>query len=128
VNCKFSYHPSELLHKPGGVGFVGQQHIIFDDYEGQTIWLSLNVNSFLPGSVEPYWPDWLALAAGYAVRGVAGPDPHGTLLLALDYDMTKIIPRDTGVLRMLGEALNFIHFPSPAIRILPDTIWYGLYF
>ena len=127
-NFKFSYHPSDLLNEPGGVGFAGQKHIVFDDYEGQTIWLSLNVNNFVPHAVEMYWPDWLAFAVGYGAREVGGPDPHSILMLALDYDMTKIIPGDTWFLRTLGEALNFIHFPAPAVRISPDAVWYGLYF
>jgi hypothetical protein len=42
--------------------------------------------------------------------------------------MTKIIPSDTWFLKTLGEALNFIHFPAPAVQVSPNTIWYGLYF
>ena len=127
-NLKFSYHPSDLLNTSGGIGFRGQEHLIFDDYEGQTVWLNVNVNNLLPRGVEPYWPDWLAIALGYGARSVAGPDPHSVLLLSLDYDMTRIIPGNNAFLQTLGEALNFIHFPAPAVRISPDAIWYGLYF
>ena len=128
VNMKFSYHPSPLLDAAGGVGFQGQKHLMFDDYEGQTIWFALSVNNLLPASLEPYWPDWLAVAAGYGVRGVATSNPYSILLLSLDYDLTRIIPRDTWFLKTLGEALNFIHFPAPAVQISPNVIWYGLYF
>jgi hypothetical protein len=125
---KFSYHPSNLINEPGGVGFRGQQHIMFDDYEGQTLWLSVYLNNLLPETVEPYWPDWLALAVGYGVRDVATPDPYGIVLLSLDYDMRRIIPGDSGFLRTLAEVLNFIHFPAPAVQISPHAIWFGLYF
>jgi hypothetical protein len=128
LNFKFSYHPSDLLNNPGGIGFAGQEHIIFDDYEGQTIWLSVSVNEFLTGMVEKWWPDWLALSIGYGARDVAGVNPHSVLFLGLDYDMRKIIPQESGFLRTLSRALNFIHFPAPAVRISPDAIWYGLYF
>ncbi len=127
-NMKFSYHPSDLINQPGGVGFQGQKHILFDDYEGQTLWLSVYVNSLLPGSVESLWPDWLAVAVGYGVRDVATPDPYSIVMLSLDYDLTKIIPQDTAFLRLLSEALNFIHWPAPAVRISPNAVWYGLYF
>jgi hypothetical protein len=127
-NMKFSYHPSDLINQPGGIGFRGQRHILFDDYEGQTLWLSVNVNNLLPKGLEPYWPDWLALAAGYGVRDVATPEPYSIVLLSLDYDLTKIIPSDTWFLKTLGEALNFIHFPAPAVQISPNAIWFGLYF
>lgn len=127
-NMKFSYHPSDLINESGGAGFQGQKHILFDDYEGQTLWLSVHVNNLLPRSVEPVWPDWLALAVGYGVRDVATPNPYSIVMLSLDYDLTKIIPQDTEFLRLLAEALNFIHWPAPAVRISPNAVWYGLYF
>jgi hypothetical protein len=127
-NLKFSYHPSELLNNPGGIGFQGQKHIIFDDYEGQTIWLSASVHSLLPRPLDEFWPRWLCLALGYGARDVAGPEPFPVLILSFDYDMTKIVPDDTSLLKTLGEALNFFHFPAPAVRIAPHALWYGLYF
>ena len=127
-NLKASYHPSDLLNNPGGIGFRGQQHLILDDYEGQTFWLSLTVNNLLPKEAEPFWPDWLALSLGYGARNVADPTAHSILLIALDYDMTRIIPQSSAFLRTLSEALNYIHFPAPAVRISPSAIWYGFYF
>ena len=50
------------------------------------------------------------------------------LIIALDYDMREIIPGDSWLLQTLKEALNYLHFPSPAIRISPDFIAYGFYF
>jgi len=125
---KASYHPSDLLSNPGGIGFRGQQHIIFDDYEGQTFWLSVRVNRLLPEAADPFWPDWLALSVGYGARRVAEPDAHSIILIGLDYDMTEIIPQSSSFLRTLSEALNFIRFPAPAVQISPNAIWYGLYF
>ncbi len=127
-NVKASYHPSELLNNPGGIGFRGQQHIIIDDYEGQTGWLSFTVNNLLPKEAEPFWPDWLALAVGYGARHVADPEAHSIVLIGLDYDMTKIIPQSSSFLRTLSEALNFIRLPAPTVQISPNAIWYGLYF
>lgn len=127
-NMKMSYHPSPLVNEGGGVGFKGQKHIIVDDYEGQTIWFSINVNNVLPKSADPYWPDWLCIAVGYGARAIAEPDPYPVWMIALDYDMTRIIPQTSGFLRTLSETLNFIHLPAPAVRFSPNAIWYGLYF
>jgi hypothetical protein len=127
-NLKCSYHPSDLLNNPGGIGFRGQQHIIFDDYEGQTFWLSLTMNNLLPDEAEPFWPDWLAITVGYGARDVAEPDAHSIVLIGLDYDMTKIIPQSSSFLRTLSEALNFIRLPAPAVQVSPSAIWYGFYF
>jgi hypothetical protein len=127
-NFKFSYHPSALLDNPGGIGFRGQKHLFFDDYEGQTLWMSVRVNGLLPKSVEPLWPDWLCIAVGYGARDIASPAPYPVVILSFDYDMTKIIPETSDFLRTLGQAVNFIHLPAPAVRISPHAIWYGLYF
>jgi hypothetical protein len=127
-NMKFSYHPSSLINEPGGVGFRGQKHIMFDDYQGQTIWFSVDVNGLLPRPVDKFWPGWLCLALGYGARDIATPHPYRTYFLALDFDATRIIPQNTVFLRTLSEALNFIHLPAPAVQILPGTVWYGLYF
>jgi len=126
-NLKFSYHPSDLINNPGGSGFKGQKHLMFDDYEGQTIWLCFNFHNLLPGPVDRYWPEFLQLAVGYGARDIAR-DSYPVYFLAVDYDMTKIIPQSSDFLKTLSEALNFIHLPAPAIRFYPSGIWYGLYF
>lgn len=125
-NVKFSYVPSPNIHQPGA--FPGQKRLLMDDYEGQTFWLSVRVNHLLPGAWEPVWPDFLALAVGYGARDILGRDPYPVLFLSLDYDMTRIVPRSTAFLRTLGEALDYVHFPAPAVRISPSAVWYGLYF
>jgi hypothetical protein len=123
---KFSYIPSDNINAPGA--FPGQKHLLMDDYEGQTFWLAVNVNNLLPASIEPLWPDFLCVAAGYGARDILGSSPYRVAFLSLDYDMTKIIPRSTGFLRTLGDVLNAIHFPAPAVRFSPSAVWYGLYF
>jgi hypothetical protein len=128
LDLKMSYHPSDLLGNPGGIGFKGQKHIMIDDYEGQTFWFSLKVHNLLPNAAREYWPEFLCLAMGYGARHVADPDPYRVYFVGLDLDMTKLIPASTPFLRTLGEALNFIHLPLPAIQISPGTVWYGLYF
>jgi hypothetical protein len=128
LNMKFSYHKSPLINEPGGSGFKGQKHIMFDDYEGQTIWFSFDMHSILPKPVDAYWPDWLCLAMGYGARDIATSQPYRVYFLALDFDVTRIIPQNTSFLRTLSEAINFIHLPAPAVRVSPGTIWYGFYF
>ncbi|MER3523045.1 MAG: hypothetical protein C4326_03015 [Ignavibacteria bacterium] len=125
---KFSYVPSPALNTSQGVGFAGQKHIMFDDYEGQTIWMSMKMKNLLPRAVASFWPEWLNLSFGYAVRDVFSPNPYSAWLLAFDLDMTKIIPNDTPFLKLLGEALNFIKVPAPTMQFSPRIIWYGIYF
>ena len=130
VNLKLSYVPSPLIDNAGGAGFRGQKHLMMDDYEGQTFWLALKPRAVLPEAAKRYWPESLGLALGYGARDIAATAsrPYRVVFLSLDYDMTKIIPQETGFLRTLSRALNFIHFPAPAVRISPSAIWYGIYF
>jgi hypothetical protein len=125
INIRFSYLPKN----PGASGgFPGQTHTIFDDYEGQTLWLSLNVGNLLPTRFSSWWPSFLVLSVGVAVRDQRTTNPYLVWFLSPDLDMSKIIPQDTEFLRSLARALNYIHFPLPAIRFAPGWICYGLYF
>jgi hypothetical protein len=127
-DLKLSYRPSPLLDQPGGSGFRGQKHLMIDDYEGQTFFLSANVNNLLPVAAKPYWPEFLCLAVGFGARDIVKPEPYPVLFLSLDYDMRRIIPQTSSFLRTLSAALNFVHFPAPTVRISPSVIWYGLYY
>lgn len=120
---KFSYWPSSEMRNGTHKGNA------IDDYEGQTYWMSLHVEGLLPRSWKPYWPDWLALAVGVSVRNMeVHENKERNVILALDYDMTKIIPGDSWLLHTLKQALNYVRFPAPAIRISPNYVAYGLYF
>lgn len=125
VNMRFSYLP-KTEGAPGAI--PGQTHNMFDDYEGQTIWLTFTMKNLLPRDAAEWWPGFLCLSVGVAVRDNLSPNRYLALYLAPDLDMTRIIPRDTWFLKTLGELLNFIHFPLPAIRISPNVVWYGIYF
>src|SRR5437867_3562575 len=92
-DLKLSYHPSSLLGSAAGSGFRGQQHFLIDDYEGQTLWLSIKIHGLLPESMRSFWPSFLCVAIGYGARHVAGPDSYPVYFLAPDLDMTKIIPQ-----------------------------------
>ena len=124
-NFRFSYWPKTV----GEAGaYPGQTHTIFDDYEGQTIWLSLTMKNLLPKFASSWWPGFLCLSIGVGVRDNLSPNRYLVVFLAPDLDMTQIIPGDSAFLRTIGEFLNFIHFPLPAVRISPGVVWYGIYF
>jgi hypothetical protein len=132
VNLKMSYWPSPAA-KAGWVEYP------LVDYDGYTYWLALSVEDVLPAPAKPYWPDWLGVALGYGAdrtllgRGVYNSDAANRGLgdrqwyLALDYDLRRL-PGSTPLLRFMKEMLNLFHWPSPAVRIAPGTVWYGLYF
>jgi|GEM_PF-251621 len=132
VQLKMSYRPSDAVRK----GWI--KHDYLRDYDGFTYWLAFDVHSMLPQSMKPWWPDWLNIAVGYgANRTMLGKGVYNSKdgvgqgeqewYVALDYDIRKL-PGDTAFLRFLKENLNYFHWPSPAIRFTPSTIYYGLFF
>jgi hypothetical protein len=124
VNLRFSYLPKS----PGGEGALpGQTHTVFDDYEGQTMWLALSMHNLLPAPVRDWWPEFLCLSFGMAVRNNNSPDRYLAWFVSPDLDMTRIIPPSTPFLKTLGEVLNFFHLPLPALRFAPNVVWYGIY-
>jgi hypothetical protein len=130
INFKFSYTPSHGYKD-------GLYKYYIDDYEGKTIWLSISVADFLPAQLKKFYPGWLNLAVGYGGENLlnAGCDKTNynggdqQWLIALDYDLVKIFNPDKNTFFYgLLDCLNLIHFPSPAIQIKPDGIFYGFYF
>ncbi|MDH7516430.1 MAG: hypothetical protein QHI48_11225 [Bacteroidota bacterium] len=120
---KVTYFPSKKYRS-------GLHHgNMIDDYEGQTFWMAVHVHGLLPDPLKKWWPEWLALAVGMSVRNMDDRSAvTRNILLSLDYDVTKIIPGDSWFMHTFREALNYVHFPAPAIRISPGYIAYGLYF
>ncbi len=61
-NFKWSYFPSDEIRNGNKNG------AFLDDYNGQTMWLSIGVYHFLPKSIKKYWPDFINIALGYGVK------------------------------------------------------------
>ena len=126
---KFMYFPSDWT------GDIGRDHaeVFIDDYSSHTFWLSMNVQNMLPESAKDYWPDWLELSVGYAARNLCDGylypcDPKQSpfvtdgvygrrkIILALDYNMVKLLPDGPNAWNWFKQTLNYIKFPSPAVE------------
>lgn len=95
------------------------------DYNGQTLWASLNLRAFMP---ESGLPAWLNVAVGHGATGMitAGPplpgDPlaqgverYRQVFIAPDVDLTRIRTRSKAI-RTLFFVLNSIKVPAPALE------------
>lgn len=101
------------------------------DYNGMTVWASVNPNSFV-GERSPL-PDWLNIAVGYGANNVFGAygngwtDDDGTTYslshlprqqqwyLSLDID-TGRIPTNSDFLKTVFSVIRFIKIPAPALE------------
>ena len=137
---KWSYWPSKFL---GSGSIPGQQRTVFDDYQGQSYWWSVDVWNMLPASAQAWWPKWLQVAVGYTARkygpylGTAAPpgSPASVDLpdtrevsIGLDYSFPNLIPKThIPVIDWFVQTLDFFHFPAPTLRLSPTVQGYLLY-
>jgi len=135
---KYSYHRDQLAGLRPDVFGQGLAENMLKDYNGQTYWLSVNLNSF---SNDSRLPSWLNLAAGYGAGGMIYADEeNGTrgslknsryrqFYLSPDIDWRKI-PVRSGALKAVFTLLSFVKIPAPALEYRSNGSWvlHGLYF
>jgi hypothetical protein len=116
---KFSFHRTSFAPlRPNvlGDGFASE---LFKDYNGQTYWLSIDVDKFIR------FPKWLNLAVGYGAEGMiyardaqneeAGYHSYRQYYLSLDFDLTAIKTRSKTVKTLIFFA-NMIKIPAPTVE------------
>jgi len=135
VRMKYSFHESEYRKlRPETLG-----HNILEasikDYNGQTYWLSANINDFV-GSFEP---NWLNIAIGYGGSRMIHANglnvnelqlnPFRQYYIGFDLDLEKIRTNKKWI-RTTLKVLNHIKFPAPTLEINQnnETKFHWLYF
>lgn len=141
---KFSYIPARWH----GERKRYPSEMFIDDYSSHTLWMSINVHNLLPNNLKPYWPDWLELSVGYAVRHLCDTYQQSLgycepcmgdkwvdgfyfgsprYILALDYNLIKILPEGGFFWNWLRQSLNYFKLPSPALEFGRNTKFYLVY-
>lgn len=142
IALKFSYSESEFAqYRPDVLGTGGLESVL-KDYNGQTIWLSVNPSSF--SRSETKFLPWLNVAFGYGANGMLGGDsnplenedanilPEFTrsreFYLSLDVDLSRIQTR-SHLLKTIFSVVGFIKVPAPTLELTRgDLAWHWLYF
>lgn len=126
---KFSFYPSPFAAKRPQI--LGDQFVtqLLKDYNGQTYWLSADMDKMLPAGNK--FPRWLNLAAGYGTEGMvfghrganilAGYNPHPQIFLSPDIDLSFIHTKNKAV-KMLLFLLEGIKLPAPALEFSKNRI------
>lgn len=148
ITTKFSFH---VVNYPRGElreraeSLYGKSFIerVLKDYNGTTMWLSFNLNSFN----HKIKPAWLNVAFGYAAGNMYGgfenkwTDKNGLLhdrtdlkryrrfFISIDADYTKFHTRTKAGKAILG-VLNVIKLPMPALEFntLGQVVFHPMYF
>jgi hypothetical protein len=120
-NLKISFEASERFKE-------GSNDYILDDYESTYHWLSVDINYFLPKRAAEFFPDIINLGIGHSVKNLNNlSSAQHEIFIGLDIDV-KALPGDSDLLKFLKDTLNLYHLPSPAVKIYPNVVWYGLKF
>src|SRR5688572_13461883 len=130
---KFSFHQTRYAELRSDLLGNDLASEILKDYNGQTFWLSVDVDKFIT------FPRWLNLAAGYGAEGMvyardyqntnAGYAlPYRQYYLSVDFDLTAIKTRSKAIRTLLFFA-NMIKIPSPALELSKKGLkFHALYF
>ena len=121
--------------------------LFFKEYNGQTIWLSANISSFI-NKAHSFPPKWLNIAVGYGVENMYGAEsnewtdsegnefiappeyqPYSQFYLSLDIDFDRI-PTKHKWLKTIFSFLNVFKVPFPTLEIntLGQFRFHPLYF
>ena len=123
IVLKYSFHSTQFAkQRPNKLG-NGFSEEFLKDYNGQTYWLSANINSFLK---TEFVPNWLNVAFGYGAEGMLTGEAYDPLFLnqnrkrqyylSLDVDLTRI-KTNSNVLKSIFDVINVIKVPFPTLEL-----------
>jgi hypothetical protein len=114
---KYTYvHPPliDQPHRPDMIAF-------WDNYNGAIDWMAVNIDGLLPAGARDFWPDWLQIAVGYAARDLGYPEASTRYIVALDYDIVRLLPDGGTFWNWAKQTLNMWKFPAPALEVGPHS-------
>jgi len=120
IQLKYSYSPTKWANiNPGQ---LGKNHLerSLKDYNGQTYWITFNINSIL--NIEnSNIPNWLGFSIGYSGDAMTQPFAEDKAMryrqyyLSLDVDLNKIKTKSKIVNSVL-YTFGFLKFPMPSLE------------
>ncbi len=136
IAIKFSFHQTKYaLQNPEKLG-DGLLEEILKDYNGQTYWLSANLDAFFK---EKNIPKWLNVAVGYGADGMltgtkvvdnqllTNYERQRQFYLSLDVNLTNI-KTNSKVLKSLFDIFNMIKVPLPTLEFNKNGCVFHLFY
>lgn len=134
IKLKWSFHKTKYeQYRPDELGGNLAENML-KDYNGQTYWISMNLNSFL--NKNSGFPKWLNFAFGYSADGMTGGSGNPVevdgkvlpsfqryrkYLISLDLDLAKIKTKSK-FLGTLFRSINILKIPAPALEFSKNGI------
>ncbi|MFN5310631.1 MAG: DUF2279 domain-containing protein [Candidatus Kapaibacterium sp.] len=98
-----------------------------DDYSGWTFTLAVDVHNLLPNNVKKYWPSWLNIDIGHAVRDLRYRQGESVYTLGLDINPVRLLPDGPNLWKWFKQGFNYVKIPAPAIEFGDVTRFRLLY-
>lgn len=119
---KYSFHTTKYAAMNPNLLGSNLPEKCLKDYNGQTIWLSGNIASFI--KKDNRFPRWLNVAFGYGADGMITGEPtknttiqrYNQFYISVDVDFRRIRTRSK-VLKTIFSILNCVKIPAPSIEI-----------
>ena len=122
ISLKYSFNRTEFASQNPSILGDGLTEEFLKDYNGQTYWLSFNVNSFFK---TEFLPDWLNIATGFGGEGLLSSNrdnedfpnqnPYRQYYLSFDIDLTRI-RTNSHILKSIFSVFNTIKVPMPTLE------------
>ena len=133
VMLKYSYSKSEIADSNTELFGNTILQRSLKDYNGQTYWLSVNINSFFELEKSSF-PKWLNFALGYSGNGMisaqnkTGDNRYRQFLFSLDIDLTRINTKNK-FLKRLTHVFSFVKIPFPTFEFSNNQLkLHSIYF
>lgn len=136
IKPKFSFHRSPYAHLNPNLLGSNLREEIMKDYNGQTYWLSLDLDAFTHS--DPKILKWINIGLGYGAEDMVsasdeinsglGYKPYRQFYLGIDPDLSHIQSRKKAV-NVLIYILDAFKIPGPTIIFQKDMVLFRpLYF
>ena len=120
ILIKYSYSRSDLSYQNSELFGDNFFQRTFKDYNGQTYWISMNINSIFT-SDNSQFPDWLNLALGHSAKDMTSPNNttndgrYRQFFLSFDIDLMRIKSKNK-ILNVLSNVFGYIKIPFPTVE------------
>ena len=120
ILIKYSYSRSDLSYQNSELFGDNFFQRTFKDYNGQTYWISMNINSMFRVDNSQF-PDWLNLALGHSAKGMTSPNNttndgrYRQFFLSFDIDLMRIKSKNK-ILNVLSNVFGYIKIPFPTVE------------
>ena len=120
ILIKYSYSRSDLSYENSELFGDNFFQRTFKDYNGQTYWISMNINSMFKADNSQF-PDWLNLALGHSAKDMTSPNNttndgrYRQFFLSFDIDLMRIESKNK-ILNVLSNVFGYIKIPFPTVE------------